>query len=677
MTILVRMKILRILLKLTVLCFFIGFGYFNPNIAEAGNMTNNGIKIDIQSPYSVTLNLDLEPSGGPWGALRPEKNKISVENDIYSLILNKTALEADVTGLEYILRRKDGTPFLLKRIEAAVDVSAGNVQNIITPYGYMHATQCITPYEHWHWGFKDFALASSGDPVITVLDHGQNNKCTVGMAWTAPETYIEAKPLPGSNSEWNRKYRVSLTRPRFPMNLEAPPVQVSEYRDGIFISTKPETWFRTMRRYAAYVDQRRGYKPRKLSPWSLSPCWSIAWTLWSPPELKKGGKGWMQKILESQAPLAKEMGFDVIHLEADSLQWDLYHEPSKTAFSDFKGTLKKLNDLGMILEMHFSTPCLPKGAPDYDNFKAYAVATLSEPAAVADDTRLCPRTQGMQQRLVECVQHMVRDMGVKSFWVDFCDDKVPLEPCIAKHEHAWNTLGEGWDAQMQAYTEAAWKIDPEVTFLARRSIASLNNKPYLTHGCAFDCEYSLALNRHDAVYIRSLGDVIPFTFHGIWPDSESDQGVAMQMANCTFLMVPVVCQELARLSQGHRDVIKAWLSFYKIHASDLILGDFEPLTFSLSGPFRIESKGKAFIGCFEVVPGTVPLTTQPSEIWVLNTVAKDFFTRLTPIKGTFKAQWLDYRLRPTGPEFKVSAEDGQLLISGNCQTLPSMLHLWQ
>jgi hypothetical protein len=272
---------------------------------------------------------------------------------------------------------------------------------------------------------------------------------------------------------------------------------------------------------------------------------------------------------------------------------------------------------------------------------------------------------------------MVRDMGVKSFWVDFCDDLVPREACIAKHEHAWNTLGEGWDAQLKAFTEAAWKINPEVTFISRRSIANLNNKPYLTHGCAFDCEYSLALNRHDAVYIRSLGDIIPCTFHEAWPDSESDQGVAMHMANCTFLMVPVVCQDLARLPQGHRDVIKAWLSFYKTHASDLILGDFDPLTFSLSGPFRIESKGKAFIGCFEVVPGTVPLTTQPSEIWVLNTVAKDFFTRLTNINGTFKAQWLDYRLRPAGPEFTVSAKDGQLLLDGNCQSLPSMLHLWR
>ncbi|MDD5482622.1 MAG: DUF6259 domain-containing protein [Kiritimatiellae bacterium] len=644
-------------------------------------MTNNEIKIDVHSPYAVIMSLDLEPSGGHWGVLRPEGNKISFENDIYDLTLHKTALEADVTGIEYILRRKDETSFLLKHMEVAIEVSAADVQNILTPYGVKHDYQCLTPYNHWHWGLKDFGISSAGDPVVMALDHGQNNKCTVGMAWTAPETYIAAKPLPGFNEEWDRKYRLSLTRPRFPKDKKAPPAQVSEYRDGIFISTKPETWFRSMRRYAAYVDQRRGYKPRKLSPWSLSPCWSAAWSLWPPPGFESK---LLQDRLESQLALAKDLGFGILHLDIDWTEHDGYYRQPSKKFPRFPELIKKLNEMGMALELHISTPTVSQQDPHYnDRLKKFVMATATQPEGVFNrwtsgkSAILCPRTSGLRDHLVESFQYMVDKLGVKSFWIDFNDDFVPLEPCIARHEHIWNTLGEGWDETMKTMTKAAWDINPEVTFISRRSIANLNNKPYLTHGCAFDCEYSLALNRHDAVYVRSLGDIIPYTFHEKWPDSESDQGVAMHMANCAFLMVPVVCQELARLPQGHRDVIKAWLSFYKMHASDLILGDFEPITFSLSGPFRIESKGKAFIGCFEVVPGAVPLTTEPSEIWVLNTVEKDFFTRLTPVKGTFKAQWLDYRLRPAGPEFKVSAKDGQLLLDGNCQALPSMLHLWK
>lgn len=623
---------------------------------------------------TVSLKFTLEPDGGPWSASDDGR---TYENELYRLSVREKPLDVDVTTLDIRLRRKDGETFTLIKCESSAALAAARIQRI-WPSSRLCQRGGNVCADLDHWGEGAQSHACSHDPVVMALSSCGANIGTMGMAWTAPETRMVWTPLPNLNAEWKREYRFSFSRPM----VEGMPLVTREYHDGFYLSEKPESWYASMRRYAAFVDQWRGYAPRKPSPWSLSPCLSLGWTLWPPPGLDKKQKGWMQKIIEEQAPLAKEMGFDIIHLEADALAYDLHYEPSETAFSDFGAVKEKLAGLGMILEMHFSVPFIHEGDPDYESLKAFIMTTDTQPGGVRayeHDDILCPRTREMRQHLVECVEHMARDMGVRSFWVDFCDDSVPVKACTAKHEHAWNTLGEGWDAQLRAFTGAAWTIDPRITFITRRSIANINNKPYMTHMCAFDCEYDQAQQRREAVFIRSFGSgIVPYAFHVVWADSEPDTEVAMHMASCSLLMVPVICQDLSRLSPGHLDVVKAWLDFHREHAEDIIHGDLEPLVFMPpSAALRVERNRKAFVSCFETVPGTIPLRGKPSEVFLFNGVAKDFSTMITGVAGTFEGQWLDYRLRPYGASFEVSAQNGRMIVSGDCPVLPCMIRLKQ
>lgn len=629
------------------------------------------LEVPTAIDHKVLLRFALQPAGGPW---KPHADGHTFHNAGYELTVAEKPREADVTALGIRLRRKTGEAFKVLRSEVSLSLKAGEIQKI-WPSSRMCEIHANRSPDFDHWGGGARSHACGHDPVVMALRSDGSNLCTIGMAWTAPETKLDWKPLPGPNAEWNRTFRVSLTRPI----LDGMPLITREYRDGVFLSQKHESWYASLRRYSSFVDRGRGYAPRKPSPWSLSPCLSVAWTLWPPPQLKKDQPGWMRKIIETQSPLAKELGFDIIHVDVDA-ENDLYYRPNPHALSGFKGLMDKLNALDMILEMHVSTPVLPKGSADAEKYKEYVMATTKQPNGSSGGWgySLCPRTVGMSRHLTEYVQRMM-DLGVKSFWVDFCDDVSPLEPCIAKHEHAWSTHGEGWDAQMKVLTDAAWKRNPEITFIARRSIANINNKPYLTHGCAMDCEYDLAYQRRDAIFLRSFGPgLIPYTFHGLWPDSEPDTGVAMHMASYSLLMVPVVCQDLTRLSPGHLSVVKAWLRFYREHAADIIYGDLEPLVFEpISAAFRIERNHKAFVNCFEVVPGTVPLAGKPSEIYLFNGVVKDFSTRITGVEGRFRGQWLDHRLRPYGAPFEITAERGKMIVSAECPTLPCMLRLKQ
>lgn len=636
------------------------------------------IKIPAELTGNVALNLTTDPDGGPWQKIE-EKNVF--ENKLYELHFSKKRLDGKQECIDYNLRRKDGKDFKLVKSEASVIMDAAEIQKI-WPTSRMCQIKGNTCTDFIQWGSSAESHACSHDPLIMALRSDGSNLLTMGMLWTVPETRMRWKPLPTGNGPWNRKYRLSFSRPI----VNGLPIITSEYRDGVFLSKARESWYDSIRSYVALIDKRRNYVPRKPSKWSLSPCLSIAWTLFAP--IDKKGAGWAQKMIEKQIPLAKSLGFGIVHLDIDfeSCYPDkpdsfLYHRHEDAKFTDFKELIKKLGDAGMIMEMHYAVPILLPGTGRNDaETRKYILKTKLHPQGSKTHwgDNLCPRTQGMADRSRKVIKSMI-ELGIKSFWIDFCDDKemAPLALCTAQHEHKWSTLGEGWDAQLKAITETAWAINPEITFIARRSTANIHNKPYLTHGCSFDCEYDLAEQRREAIFIRSFGPgLIPYTFHGIWADSEPAEEVARHMASYCLLMVPVVAADLTRLTAKHIEVIKAWLQFYRKHAEDIIYGDLKPLVFMpVSAAYRIERNHKAFISCFELVPGTVPLTGDPSEIYLFNSVTQNFSTRITGVKGKFKGQWLDHLLKPCGKPFEISTDNGALVISSDCKTLPCMLKL--
>lgn len=647
--------------------FLLGAILFPQAAMEAKELTFQEVRVPTVLNRTVRLRLALEPEGGPW---KPQGDGTTFENELYELRLPAKSLDPEVVALDVVLRRKDGQQFTLLRCESSVTVDAARLQTI-WPSSRMGANTDLDFLGTL--GSVAQSHASSHDPVLMALEGNGTNLCTFGMAWTAPETLIRWSPTVGLEP-WKREYSLSFSRPM----LDGVPLVTREYRDGIFLSLHAESWYAAMRRYAAFVDQWRGYQPRPASPHALAPCWSVGWTTF--PEGQPRDKGDMQKIIESQLPLAQELGFGSVHVDID---WspDGYYRPDPERFPDFSGMMKKLREAGMVLEVHVSTPNLVQQAPSFERLKPSIMTTKTNPKGSDEWGRycLCPRTEGMRDHLVESVQYMVRDLGIKSIWVDFNDLGIYFEPCQAPHAHAWSTNGEGWDAQMKAFATAAWAMDPEVAIIARRSTANVHNKPYLTHGCAPDCEYGQAQQRREAIFIRSCGPgMIPYTFHGVWADSEPETEVAQHMASYVLLTVPVVCQDLSRLPAGHLDVIRAWLKFYREHAADIVYGDLEPLVpMRPSAAFRIERNQHALVGCFETVPGTIPLTSHPSEIFLFNGVANDFSTSLTGVEGKFRGQWLDHQLRPYGAPFQIAAENGRMLVHAECPQLPCLLRLTQ
>lgn len=633
----------------------------------------------LASGRALSLRLDLEPAAQSW----QQQSATSFTDDSGAYLLNWVEEAQPEGGIlsKVHLRRADGGEFKIVCAEYKMHFAACGIQKI-WPTSRLCYMRGEADWDFDHWGGETYSHASVHDPFVMALTEMGKNVFSMGLTWTAPDTKMKWIPTPGYNESHNRGYDFTFTRPANPET----PLITRDYRDGFYLSEAEDDWWHCIRNYALCIDRERNYQPRPLSPWSLSPCYSMAWTLWCEPEKQKWiyEDGNMQRLVESHLQRAKDIGCDIVHLDIDFLKWDNYFSlEEKTRFYDFRALTKRMEEMGMIFEAHFSTPIITVGAPNFEEYRDSIIATKDTPefvpGGISSETTMrttCPRTPATAKRLAEAARAMVRDLGIKSIWVDFNDDLCPLETCIAQHEHAHSTLGEGWEASMDALTSAAWEIDPSVTFIARRSIANIHNKPYLTHMCPFDCQYDRAQQRRDAIFIRAFGGAIPYTFHGVWNREDPDHEVALSMAGFCLLSVPVVCADLDEMPAGHLEVVRQWLQFYREHAEDIIFGEFFPLTFcSPSAACLIEKEDRAYISCFETVPGKVKLTNNPKEIFLYNGVDTQLFTALDGVCGTYRVEVLDCYLKPVGETFTVKAENGKLILDINGLPMPSMLHL--
>lgn len=640
--------------------------------------TTNMCVYKMTSGRELCLQLDLDPAAESWK--QESATSFTDTSGVYKLDLTEEAQPEGGNLTKVHLRRFDGGEFKIVCAKYKMHFEACGIQKI-WPSSRLCTLNGNPDWDFDHWGGEAFCHSSTQDPFVMALTEMGRNVFSLGMLWTVPDTQMNWMPTPDYNACINRGYDFTIKRPANPET----PIVTCDYRDGFYLSEADEDWWHCIRSYASCVDRERNFKPRPLSAWSLAPCYSMNWTLWySPENWSMHTDGNLQRMVESHMEMAKDLGCDIIHLDIDFIKWDGYYTlEEKSLFYDFCGLIKRMEEQGMIFEAHFSTPIITVGAPNFEKYRDSIIATKDTdefcPAGISSESTMrstCVRTPATIERMKEAAKVMVKDMGIKSIWIDFNDDLYTPEPCIAKHEHIYSTIGEGWDAVMDAFTTAAWEEDPSVTFIARRSIANINNKLYLTHMCPFDCEFDRAQQRRDVIFIRAFGDAIPYTFHGAWNLNDPDEEVALSWASFCLLAVPVIANPLDVIPENHMNVIRPWIKFYREHAEDIIFGDFTPLVFcSPSAACLTQREDRAYISCFELVPGKVKLNNNPKEIFLYNGVDTQLFTVLDGACDSYQVEILDCHLKPIGESFSVEAANGKLMLDLCDLPMPCMLHL--
>jgi alpha-galactosidase len=559
--------------------------------------------------------------------------------DPYELVLTRDTPSEGVSVLEWEIRRTDGEPVVLKKQSITYHMPLVSLYRVWPTSGI--AANSV--YIDLPWSLDTLSSAAGYDPVLMALNSDGTNTYTVGLLDTATETRITGKMgrrSPEAEAGFtSHVYHAGFERPCGPDTVKRGEV----VRDGLFVSTVREDWFDSLGRYTALIDSRRDFKGREVSERALLPMWHSWYAFENEID---------QDNVISQIDKAKELGFGTFQLDAGwntGKDWVIEegcYEPERSRFPDFERVMEQIKDAGLVPIAHWSPPWLGPQARNRELF-ADAIQQTGEWKYDRVD-HLCPRTPATMEHIVDSARHMVADLGFGGLWFDFVDSMPVDRACESDHEHTFASVGEAWDAILQAAADAVWEIDPDCVLIYRRSHANINNKPYLTHLWPADAPFDFDKNRREVVVTRAYGaGVLTHACCTCWAPDETDLMVAKHLASVVLAGVPAISIDLTRFPESHLEGIRSWLSFYQQHRRELMLGEMRPLVFMPpSAVVRTEAEDIAFVGYFEGLPGITSLSKDFDELFLVNCYADDLHTLLPSQRGRYEMTLYDHFLRP-------------------------------
>lgn len=581
-----------------------------------------------------TLDFDLDPAAEEWhgrdGRFRAGPYELRVE---------RQTVGDGVATVGWELRRDDGQPVTLRRLTVDYRMPLVDLYRLWPTSGI--AANSV--FLDLPWSIDAYSSAASYDPVLLGLNADGVNTFSVGFADTALETRISGK-LGRSHPDAEAGFTSHVYHARFERPCVEGMVFRSEVvRDALFVSSRREEWFLSLGRYAAFVDQTRGFAGHLVRERALEPMWH-SWYAFE-NEIS-------QDRMESQIAPAKELGFGTMQLDAGwntGREWtseEGRYDPNRDRFPDFERLMGKIKDGGLVPVAHWSPPWLGARAPNRDALAPAVQGTTDFWRSQVD--HLCPRTPATISHIVDSARHMVADLGFGGLWYDFVDSMPVAAGCDGSHEHVYETNGEAWTAILDACARAAWEADPDCLLIFRRSHANIHNKPYLTHLWPADAPFDYTKNRREVVAMRAYGrGVLTHACCTCWSPDESEAVVARHLASVVLAGVPAISIDLQRFPESHLDGIKRWLAFYRQHRHALMEGEMQPLVFMPpSAVVRVEGPQEAFVGYFEGLPGITPLTRRFDTLYLINCFQPDLVTRLTGQVGTYTVELFDHFLRP-------------------------------
>jgi hypothetical protein len=586
----------------------------------------------------------------------------------YVLEVERTPLEPGGTALRWRLRRTDEAPVVLRNLAVDYQMPLVSLYRVWPTSGIAANSVFID----LPWTIDAVSSAAAYDPLLMGLNADGTNACTVGFVDTALETRITGKMgrrSPDAEAGFtSHVYSARLERPCGSDVVQ----RGDELRDGVFVSRIHEDWFASLRRYTALVDAERGFEGREVQERGLSPMWH-SWYAFE-NEIN-------QDNVLSQIETARELGFGTFQLDAgwntgaDWVVEEGCYRPNRERFPEFERVMEAIKAAGLVPVAHWSPPWVGAQAPNREELAPAIQGTTELRAGQVD--YLCPRTPATLEHIVSSARHMVADLGFGGLWYDFIDSLPSDLSCTSDHEHQFDTVGEAWDAILEATAETVWEIDPECLLIFRRSHANINNKPYLTHLWPADAPFDYDKNRREVIVMRAYGKgVLTHACCTCWSPDEAEEMVARHLASVVLAGVPAVSIDLTRFPDNHLEGIKRWLAFYESHKRALMLGELRPLVFMPpSAVTRTEAEDTAFVGYFEGLPGVTPLSSNFDDVYLVNCFAEQVHTLLPSQQGRFSVQVFDHFLRPLDRDQQVLEADDDGLHLSLATPVPSVIHL--
>ncbi|MDO8587774.1 MAG: alpha-galactosidase [Armatimonadota bacterium] len=453
--------------------------------------------------------------------------------------------------LKFVVKRADGKPFKTLSYGIAIDTNA---------------IACLKTAEFYRDG-GNRTSANRNPPVVCRNNSDGCSVIVLGFADQVTPAEIH-----------NDGDRLRMSRPASWESITA-----REIKDGVYLDLSKQYWFDALKAYAAYADKYRAFKPRPIPPQAYEPVWCSWYTLTTHVN---------EENIWENARIAKSLGIGTILVDAG---WDTpfnvcmaenstYGDrvAHSTKFPDLAGLVDRIHrELGLAVEVWASPWSIgyrSRADKEVNDIRLY----LGNPPKRL--FFLCPRCAGSGDFLARNISDVFRNYNVDGMWMDFLDS-VPLIACKGTHKHDYQTHGEGYNAAMTKIASAVREVNPKALIEIRLGSSNINNKLFANVLETYDTPLGRHENRGLLVYVRTLADgCAPKTDPTMWQRSREegkqavpDDLVGRYMATMITVGVPAISQDLTKMSDSNRQVIRAYLDFYHAHKRDLMKGDFRPV----------------------------------------------------------------------------------------------------
>ncbi len=624
----------------------------------------------------IALEFTLEPAVSQWAIASESEDELhtTYKGDGYTLALQEER-QNDFSLVEFALTRDSGESFSLHQYVLKTESSIVDLDRIWMPWyhnawvdavGLISSTKvasrvaCIGQTDAYK------TAANKNIPIFIGMNRSGVTRLAVGFLDQRIETDIEYQALTHFASAFQPKgtMRCQLRRPLNGYTLGS----MTEHNDGFFISSGA-SWFDTMQTFRAVHDEKTGrtFRPSPDEAWE---------PLWAPWGGTKGNWEWgREEALDAEALwenalVASELGIrgtinwggwfrDVLpRFNTEKFIWawpdDIGDFVPSAKIPDMRAFVRRLKSIGVMCNVWISPWMAGRNTKIREKLKEALIELDTDPSDPwynANTSYLCPRNPITQKYVPELMAQVLRDYELDGYTVDMIDNAT-LEPCIADHEHNYESVGLATADTFAAMREAMDAVNPNAVIEFRAPYSNIANLYNATAHRSVDSGEggSYDMNRRNCVLLRSYippGIAVHFDPQW-WHKDEKNETVAKMLSTMVVSGVPQIGVDLVNLNEDHRQLVKDWLSFYQEHKEDFRWGEMRPVQHDPHfSTIKVERGRKAFVSYASYPALKVPLSPAAEKIYLFNCTNEDALnTILLNVAGEFAATVYNYDLSP-------------------------------
>jgi alpha-galactosidase len=387
------------------------------------------------------------------------------------------------------------------------------------------------------------------------------------------------------------------------------------FDESFYVSgNTPATWFEAASDYAAWVDELNQYQQFPISETAYEPVYDTWY--WSKDHVD-------DRLYMETARLAREAGFGLYLADsgwdAPAGEYDKWlsgrtgdYNPPPDKFGNLPATFSAIRSeekLGIDLWLqpfavgressrYADTRDLHIRIPTVQNpllgWAGLTFAPLALPFGQNLETvNLCPRMAATETYLQNLFAEMARRYHPDGYWLDFIDGLANY--CVAPHTHTSELFGEGLNQSLATIKRTILSSNPAATVHFRSPYANLNTKSFASIWQSEDSPGDFDQMRLSSIRMRPFSKgVVMASDQLYWPEGTNEVQASKFIVTSVMVGVPAFGANLGNLPPSTLEMLKAWLSFYRQHQTELINGRFSPFGRLERPNHKIETADRTF-----------------------------------------------------------------------------------